>query len=79
MKLIRKRSNAQSEGPEAQDGHMGRREFLRRSGISVGGAAAAASLPPALMRRADAAEAPDLTRKADVEAEIRRSVCTHCS
>jgi formate dehydrogenase major subunit len=54
---------------------MDRRAFLRRSGLSLGGAAIANMLPLGMMRRAGAQE-----KKTAVGAvEIRRSVCTHCS
>ncbi|MDX1608515.1 MAG: formate dehydrogenase subunit alpha [Halofilum sp. (in: g-proteobacteria)] len=80
MKLIRKRTSNETgriEGPlPGLPGGMDRREFLRRSGITLGGAALATGLSPGMMRRAEAAET---TRKADVATEVRRSVCTHCS
>ncbi len=82
MKLIRKRTQAVSAEDIAsaagQRTGIDRREFLRRSGITVGGTALAAGLPPAMIRRAAAAE-DDTTRKPGVETTIRRSVCTHCS
>ncbi len=78
MKLIRK--NGQAPGGPRLAGlgeAIGRRAFLRRSGLTVGGAAVAGALPATMMRKASAAatHAP----KAGVETVIRRSVCTHCS
>lgn len=55
---------------------MDRRAFLRRSGIGVGAGLAAA--PLALVRRADAAQTPEiLTGK--TKTAVRRTVCSHCS
>ena len=55
---------------------IGRRTFMRRSGLTLGGGAVATLLPPAMMRKAEASSNPP---KAGVETEIKRSVCTHCS
>ncbi|NIR60359.1 MAG: molybdopterin-dependent oxidoreductase [Gammaproteobacteria bacterium] len=85
MKLIRKR-NGNGQAAEAAPGRwsgvageaIDRRTFLRRSGVTLGGAAAAGMLSPSMMRKARAAEV-DATRKAGVETVVRRSVCTHCS
>ncbi|PWG62222.1 formate dehydrogenase subunit alpha [Sediminicurvatus halobius] len=84
MKLIRKQS-AGGEGAARRGGIFGvldspmdRRTFLRRSGLTAGAAAVGAALPPAMMRRAEAAGG-EYSPKADVPTEIRRSVCTHCS
>jgi len=84
MKLIRKQS-AGGEGAARHGGILGvldspmdRRTFLRRSGLTAGAAAVGAALPPAMMRRAEAANG-EHTRQAGVPTEIRRSVCTHCS
>ncbi len=75
MKLIKKRGTSASHHTgfgEAID----RRTFLRRSGVTLGGAAAAGLLPLSMMRKAEAkATGP----KEGVETELRRSVCTHCS
>jgi formate dehydrogenase major subunit len=80
MKLIRK-SNARANGSEvavAMAGEaIGRRTFLRRSGLTLGGGAMAAMLPPAMMRKAEAAAGH--SPKAGVKTDIIRSVCTHCS
>ncbi len=50
-----------------------RRTFLRRSGLAMGGVAAAGILPPSMMRRAHAATA------AGSKTQQVRTVCTHCS
>jgi formate dehydrogenase major subunit len=83
MKLIRKRTSVRpdiaGEPLPGLPGSVDRREFLRRSGITLGGAAVATGLGPGMMRRAEAAEGGDTSPKAGVETEVRRSVCTHCS
>jgi formate dehydrogenase major subunit len=83
MKLIRKQGSdwgAASARSVLVDGPRGdaidRRAFLRRSGLALGGTAAATMLPSTMMRTAQAA---DTTRKAGVQTITRRSVCTHCS
>ena len=76
MKLIRK--NSRPEGSvhvAAPHDAIGRRTFLRRSGLTMGGAAVATMLPPTMMRRAHAATGP----REGVQTEMRRSICTHCS
>ena len=72
MKL-RKKSSAVKAAPARASGvTMNRREFLRNSGLAAGGAALAAGISPAMMKKAQAA-----TSKGSV-AEVR-TVCTHCS
>jgi formate dehydrogenase major subunit len=86
MKLIKKRSlgpmaaNA-AAGSAARPGKnaMDRRTFLRRSGLTIGGAAVGSMLPLTMIRRADALEAEVNPPRAGVKVETRRSVCTHCS
>ena len=76
MKLIRK--NCRTEGSvhvATPRDAIGRRTFLRRSGLTMGGAAVATMLPPTMMRKAAAATGP----KEGVATEMRRSICTHCS
>ena len=54
-----------------------RRTFLRRAGMSAGGAAALGMLPATMMRKAHAtteAAAPE-----GGKTETVRSICTHCS
>ncbi|MCB1473146.1 MAG: molybdopterin-dependent oxidoreductase, partial [Rhodobiaceae bacterium] len=50
-----------------------RRTFLRRSGLAVGGLAAASAISGSMVRKAEAAG------PATGAAEIRKSICTHCS
>ncbi len=52
---------------------MDRRTFLRRSGLAVGGLAAATTLGSGMVRRAEAQ-----VRSGDA-IEIKKTVCTHCS
>ncbi|HRP64550.1 MAG TPA: formate dehydrogenase subunit alpha [Thauera sp.] len=56
---------------------MDRRAFLKRSGLGLGAGAIATQLPYNLIGAADAA-APGVSR-GDGPAEVRRTVCTHCS
>ncbi len=58
-------------------GGIDRRTFLRRSGLSLGGAAVAGMLPFSYMQKASAQEKEGATAPGDVE--IRRTICTHCS
>jgi len=80
MKLIRKRSPSaatESAWSDTSEGTgINRREFLRRSGITLSGAAVATGVGPGMMRRAQASET---SPKEGVETEVRRTVCTHCS
>ena len=55
-------------------GSVSRRAFLERSGLAAGGLAAVASLPRAMVRKAEAGPV-----RADVTTEVRKNVCTHCS
>jgi formate dehydrogenase major subunit len=56
---------------------IGRRAFLRRSGLTLGGTAVASMMPATMMRKARAAEG--YAPQAGVEPVERRSICTHCS
>ncbi len=56
-------------------GAIDRRAFLRRSGLTAGGAALVASMPVGLVRKAEAQTAAGVPR-ALAQA---KSVCTHCS
>jgi formate dehydrogenase major subunit len=81
MKLVRKsRHEASADGVAvAGPGEaIGRRRFLRRSGLTLGGVAAASVLPPTMLRKARAASA-EFAPQPGVPIETRRSVCTHCS
>ncbi|MCB2264304.1 MAG: molybdopterin-dependent oxidoreductase [Candidatus Thiosymbion ectosymbiont of Robbea hypermnestra] len=80
MKLVKTQGSiggkAETSGANGTSGAtMDRRGFLRRSGIAVGGMAAAGALPLSMMRRAEAT-AP--TQAGD-KTKIVRTVCTHCS
>jgi formate dehydrogenase major subunit len=77
MKLIKKRDLTATESTSVTSGVLGsavnRRAFMRRMGLGLGGTAVAASLPTTMIRRAEAAKG------GGGNAEIRKSVCTHCS
>ena len=75
MKLIKKRGAGVSHHPGLGEA-IDRRTFLRRSGITLGGAAVTGMLPLSMMRKA---EAKGTGAKAGIETETRRSICTHCS
>ena len=53
---------------------MDRREFLKRSGFTVGAGAAISQLPFNMIGKAKANDAP-----ATGALEVKHSVCTHCS
>ncbi|NIR31989.1 MAG: formate dehydrogenase subunit alpha [Gammaproteobacteria bacterium] len=80
MKLIRKQGadagGVRSVFVDPPRDAIDRRAFLRRSGLTLGGAAAASALPAGMMRKARASAT---SPKAGVETVIKRSVCTHCS
>ena len=57
---------------------MDRRAFLKRSGLGVGAGALATQLPYNFIGAAEAA-APAGVSRAEGKAEVRRTVCTHCS
>ncbi len=77
MKLVKKTGSGTSatQGAGLLGQSIDRRTFLKRTGIAAGGTAVAIGLPARMMRRADAANAA----AADGDADIKRSVCTHCS
>ena len=79
MKLTKKRELNPNESGASLNGVLGkaidRRTFLRRAGLAIGGGAVAATLPPAMIRRAHAAA--DASASGPIE--VKRSVCTHCS
>jgi formate dehydrogenase major subunit len=54
-------------------GALDRRSFLKRSGLTIGGAAAASTMDFGMVRQASA------QATAEAKVEIRKSVCTHCS
>ena len=51
---------------------MDRRAFLKRSGLTAGAGAVAAGLPFSMIGEAQA-------KAEDGKAEVKRTVCTHCS
>ena len=75
MKLIRTATEpAPTQKKDSTGSAIDRRTFLKRSGITLGGAAAAAALSPTMMRKAQAA----IPSGGDGTQTIR-TVCTHCS
>ncbi len=79
MKLIRKQTPGKAPATSTdarraagRANAIDRREFLRRSGITLGGAAVAGVAPATMMRKANAATAAGDTHTV-------RTVCTHCS
>ena len=54
---------------------LDRRSFLKRSGLTVGGLAAAGALPFATVRQARAVPGP----QPGAPIEIKKNICTHCS
>src|SRR5215218_5619788 len=56
------------------EGHLDRRAFLRRSGLTVGALAAVGALPLASVRKAEAAGSMVTSG-----ATMRKNICTHCS
>ena len=77
MKLVKKTATHKTGLPAAFNAAtMDRRTFLKRSGISAGGIAAASSLSLSMMQKASASDDP-----AAGTGEVRqvRSICTHCS
>ena len=77
--MLRKKTGGVAIGPrlssaltELTGGAIDRRTFLKRSGLAIGGLAAAASLTGGMVQKAEAAEG-------DGKIEIKKSVCTHCS
>jgi len=54
---------------------LDRRAFLKRSGVGLGAGAFASQLPLGFVGKAEAADAP----AAGGKAEVKRTVCTHCS
>ncbi|EAU40796.1 formate dehydrogenase, alpha subunit, putative [Fulvimarina pelagi HTCC2506] len=59
---------------EFTHGAVDRRTFLKRSGLTIGGAAAITSLSGGMVRKAKAADGA-----ADGAVSVKKSVCTHCS
>ena len=76
MKLVKKQQGTDQSPTQAafSAATMDRRTFLKRSGITAGGIAAAGSLSMTMMQQAAATTAP-----AGGKAEQVRTICTHCS
>ena len=77
--MLRKKTGEVAFGPRLSSaltdltgGAIDRRTFLRRSGLAVGGLAAASTLSSGMVRKAEAASVSGAV-------EIKKSVCTHCS
>ena len=77
MKLIKKQRVSEGSGRQIQSDAIDRRTFLRRSGVALGGAAVASSLPLTMMRQAEAS--PEFAPKEGIQTERIHSICTHCS
>ncbi len=76
MKLTKKQ-NWRPGAANSPAGAIDRRTFLRRSGLTLGGIAAASAVPFSIMKKAAATAAVDIDPKA--ETKTVRTICTHCS
>ncbi len=78
MKLTRKSPDGavKEHGFTFKGRGQSRRDFLKNSGLSIGGAALATGFAPGMMKtaKAQSAKQPDTS-----DGEIVRSICTHCS
>ena len=79
--MLTKKTNGVANGPRLSKAFAGiaggaidRRTFLKRSGLTAGGIAAASSLSFGMVRKAEASSADP-----NAETKIVKSVCTHCS
>jgi len=77
--MLTKKHNGIANGPRISKalaglvgGSMDRRQFLKRSGLTAGGAALASTLPGGMVKKAAAQSATSAAEKV-------LSVCTHCS
>ncbi|TDR57387.1 formate dehydrogenase alpha subunit [Halomonas ventosae] len=70
------RLTPRSDTPRAGGLGISRRQFLKRSGATTGGLAAASFMGAPMMQRAEAAEK---TAWSDAPVETKRTVCSHCS
>ncbi|MFP4207910.1 MAG: formate dehydrogenase subunit alpha [Wenzhouxiangella sp.] len=75
MKLIRKNA-ASNPLPGSLGKPFDRRAFIKRSGLTAGGTALAASMPLSMMRRV---EAQDSSTANSAPIEKRSTICSHCS
>ncbi|MCW5698905.1 MAG: molybdopterin-dependent oxidoreductase, partial [Rhodospirillales bacterium] len=80
--MLSKRHDGVANGPRMSrvltsvlGGAIDRRTFLRRSGLTAGGAALAAAIPAGTVKKASAQTGANTARKLE---EVK-SVCTHCS
>ncbi len=78
--MLRKKTGGVASGPrlssalaELTNGAVDRRTFLRRSGLTIGGIAAAATLSSGMVTKSEAATA------GDENVDLIKSVCTHCA
>ncbi|MFQ6024085.1 MAG: molybdopterin-dependent oxidoreductase, partial [Acidiferrobacterales bacterium] len=77
MKLIKKKASAIPSGqPRFSGDAIDRRAFLRRSGLALGGVVVATTLPPFMMKKAQAKVNPP---KEGVETTTVKTICTHCA
>ncbi|MBZ0162712.1 MAG: formate dehydrogenase subunit alpha [Notoacmeibacter sp.] len=79
--MLRKKTNGVARGPLLSSALSGlgnatvdRRSFLKQSGLAIGGAAAISALSGGMVRKAEAAGTA-----APANAEVKKTVCTHCS
>ena len=77
--MLRKKTGGVAIGPrlssaltELTGGAIDRRTFLKRSGLAIGGLAAASALKNGMVTKAEAQSAAGAM-------EIKKSICTHCS
>ncbi|MDX1604725.1 MAG: formate dehydrogenase subunit alpha [Candidatus Competibacterales bacterium] len=77
MKLTRKAATDTVAAPAPKGATIKRRDFLKKSGITVGGAAVTSMIAPGMMRKSQAAVTPLEAREGEIQTV--RSVCTHCS
>jgi formate dehydrogenase major subunit len=80
--MLRKKSTGIAKGhrlsaavAEFGNSAVDRRTFLRRSGLTIGGAASVAAMSGGMVRKAKAQGA----KPAGAAVEVKKSVCTHCS
>ena len=79
MKLVKKQgSNASTAQPAMLGATIDRRTFLKQSGITAGGVAAAGTLSMSMMKKASATTAARSPTDEGNPEQIR-TICTHCS
>ena len=75
MKLTRTHDTPQAASGDANGASgIDRRTFLRYSGYAAGGTALASAMTPGMVKKAEAA-----TAEPGAKAEVKRTICTHCS